>query len=170
MSYRNAFDRSGQNQAQGEKAESYFKKIALEKGLSIQEASEKQQKSHIDFIISDPKGKKYFLDVKSRKKTSRTSSFYRDDLVWIEFKNVAGNQGWLYGASDYIAFEREDDFVVVPRKALATLCERIVSNTKVEKSDAALYNLYTRSGRKDELSLIKMDDVIKNIKVSFWKK
>ena len=164
MGYRNSFDFSGQNQLSGEKAEDLFEKMALKRNLKIQKATYKQQLSHIDFILTNEKDEIYLLDIKARKKVSRTSEVFSDDLVWIEFKNVSGNQGWLYGASDYIAFEREYDFVIVPRKNLALLCERLVSNIKVQKSKDCLYNRYTRKDRKDELSLIKMDDILKNIK------
>jgi hypothetical protein len=170
MGYRNSFDFNGQNQISGEKAEDLFEKMALSKKLKIKKASNKQQLSHIDFILINEKDQNFFIDVKARKKISRTSDSFSDDLVWIEFKNVAGNQGWLYGASDYIAFERESDFVIVPRKNLVSLCERIVSNIKVDKSKDCLYKKYSRKDRKDELSLIKMKDILENIKVSIWQK
>jgi hypothetical protein len=170
MGYRNSFDFNGQNQLSGEKAEDLFEKIALTKKLKVQKATTKQQLSHIDFILTNNKNQNFFFDVKARKKISRTSDSYSDDLVWIEFKNVAGNQGWLYGASDYIVFERENDFVIVPRGNLVSLCERLVSNVTVDKSKDCLYKKYSRKDRKDELSLIKMKDIIDNIKVSIWEK
>lgn len=170
MGYRNSFDFSGQNQFSGEKAEDLFEKIALQKKLKVQKATVRQQLSHIDFILTNAKNQSFFFDVKARKKISRSSESFSDDLIWIEFKNVAGNEGWLYGASDYIVFERENDFVIVPRTNLVSLCERLVSNTRVDKSKDCLYNKYTRKDRKDELSLIKMEDILKNIKVSIWQK
>jgi hypothetical protein len=170
MGYRNSFDFTGQNQISGEKAEDLFEKLALKKNLKIKKANQKQQLSHIDFILTNEKGQNFFLDIKARKKISRTSQDFSDDLVWIEFKNVAGNEGWLYGASDYIAFERQHDFVLVPRKNLASLCERLVSNVKVDKSKDCLYKRYSRKDRKDELSLIQMKDILENIKVSIWSK
>jgi hypothetical protein len=170
MGYRNSFDFSGQNQLSGEKAEDLFQKIALGKNLKVQKATTKQQISHIDFILTNGKNQSFFFDIKARKKISRTSDSYSDDLVWIEFKNVAGNQGWLYGAADYIVFERENDFVLVPRENLVFLCERLVSNVIVDKSKDCLYKKYSRKDRKDELSLIKMKDITENIKVSIWKK
>jgi hypothetical protein len=170
MGYRNSFDFNGQNQLSGEKAEDLFEKLASDKNLKVQKATAKQQLSHIDFILTNAKNQSFFFDVKARKKVSRSSDSYSDDLVWIEFKNVAGNQGWLYGASDYIAFEREHDFVIVPRNNLVSLCERLVSNTIVDKSKDCLYKKYSRKDRKDELSLITMKDVTENIKVSIWSK
>ena len=170
MAYRNRFDYDGQNQKSGDTAEDYFESIAQKKGLEIKKATYKQQISHIDFILKDKSGKTFFIDVKARKKTSRSNELFDDDLVWIEFKNVAGNNGWLHGCADYIAFERVQDFVIVPRSLLISLCDRIVTNKVVKKSSDALYNRYTRNERRDELSLIKMQDIIKNIKVSYWQK
>lgn len=170
MGYRNSFDFTGQNQISGERAEDLFEQMALKNNLKIKKATQRQQLSHIDFILTNEKGQNFFLDIKARKKISRTSQDFSDDLVWIEFKNVAGNDGWLYGASDYIVFERENDFVIVSRKNLVSLCERIVSNIRVDKSKDCLYKRYSRKDRKDEISLIKMKDILDNIKVSIWQK
>jgi hypothetical protein len=171
MGFRSRYDSTGESQKMGESAEGSFELLALKKNLKIEKASEKQQKSHIDFILTDLKNKKYFVDVKACKKTSRNSTKTNENLVWIEFKNVAGFKGWLYGAADFIAFERSDDFVIVPRTALVNLCERIVNTSKkVSLVEDALYSIYNRKGRKDEISLIKMEDILKNTKCSIWQK
>ena len=64
-------------------------------GLDIQilnpiAATRKQQITHIDFILTAKNGSKYFVDVKARKRSARNNSKISDDLIWIEFKNVAG--------------------------------------------------------------------------------
>jgi len=170
MGYRNSYDYSGDNQISGEKAEDLFEKIAISKGLKIKKATFKQQLSHIDFLITNKENKTYFMDVKARKKKSRTSTSFSDDLVWIEFKNVQGHDGWLYGSSNFIAFEREKDFVIVPTKNLILICEKIVTSKIVDKSSDALYCKYSRKDRKDELSLIKMQDILNGTKVQIWLK
>lgn len=171
MAYRNRFDRDGTSQQMGESAEDLFYKIAISKKVKIQKASLKQQLSHIDFILTDKNNKSCFLDVKACKKNSRSSKDVNEDVVWIEFKNVAGNTGWLYGVSDFIVFERENDFVIVPKKPLILLCERLVNkNIIVDKPQDALYNIYTRKNRKDQISLIKMTDILNNIKITIWQK
>lgn len=171
MGYRNAYDRSGQSQTMGQNAETNFEKIAKQKGLKIEKASKKQQFSHIDYILTAKDGKKYFLDVKACKKNNRNSPSANQEIVWIEFKNVIGDVGWLYGAADYIAFERESDFIIAPRQLLASLCERLVNTSKrVDNVTDAMYNLYTRKDRKDEISIIKMEDILNNIKTSVWQK
>lgn len=170
MAYRNSFDYSGKNQISGEKAEDLFEKLAINRGLKIAKASFKQQLSHIDFLLTNKDKKTYFIDIKARKRINRSSENFSDDLVWIEFKNVSGNEGWLYGAADFISFERENDFVIVPRKNLVLICEKIVTNKIANKSSEALYNRYTRKDRKDELSLIKMQDILNGTKVQIWLK
>jgi hypothetical protein len=170
MSYRNRFDRNGESSRIGACAEDFFEKIALSKNLKIQKATLKQQLSHIDFILTNKENKSFFIDVKARKRVSRYTDSFTDQLVWIELKNVQGNEGWLYGAADFIAFEREKDFVIVPRKNLVTICNKLISSKVVEKSTDALYCKFSRKTRKDELSLIKMEDILKNIKTSIWQK
>jgi hypothetical protein len=170
MGYRNRFDHTGQNQKDSDLAENTFKKIALSKGFVVKDATRNQQLSHIDFFLEDKNKKIYTFDVKARKKVSRTDSSTEDSLIWVEFKNVMGANGWLYGAADYIAFEREIDFLIIDRKNLVTLCERIVQNKKVNSSKDALYAKYTRTGRKDEISLIKMEDICNSMKTYIWTK
>jgi len=165
MGYRSRFDLTGESQRMGETAESLFEFLAKRKEIPIEPATEKQQKSHIDFFLTNKKGQKISVDVKACKKSSRSSTSSNQDVVWIEFKNVAGNRGWLYGAADYIAFERENDFVIASRSALVLLCERVVNLTKkVQKVEDALYCIYNRKGRNDEISLIKMKDILENVK------
>jgi hypothetical protein len=168
--YRNRYDRTGESSQMGASAEENFEKLALEKGFVVEKATRKQNLSHIDFIVTKH-DKTFFVDVKACKKSSRSAQISDAEIVWIEFTNVAGNVGWVNGAADYIAFEREQDFVIVPRSNLVALCDRIVNKkNKVDSARDALYNLYTRQGRKDEISLIKMSDITENIKVAYWSK
>ena len=113
--------------------------------------------NHIDIITSD--GKSY--DVKSRKKTSRANKETQDDLIWIEYQNVRGFRGWLFGDADYVVFERKKDFVVIPRKDLIKVCKILVNDKRfVVESKYALYKMYQRKGRKDLLTMIKMSDIL----------
>jgi hypothetical protein len=170
MGYRNCFDYNGQNEKDSNFAEETFKKIALSKGFSVKDATKNQQLSHIDFLIEDQNKIIYTFDVKARKKINRTDKSTEDNLIWVEFKNVIGAKGWLYGAADYIAFERQSDFLIINRTNLVTLCERVVQNKKVSSAKDALYAKYTRMGRKDEISLIKMEDICNSMKTYIWTK
>jgi hypothetical protein len=171
MIFRSKYDHTGESQKMGQSAESLFEDLARQKNLNPIKATKKQQISHIDFILTAKNNLKYFVDVKARKKSCRSDSKVDDELVWVEFKNVSGNKGWLYGAADYIAFEREDDFIIVSRLNLITLCDRLINkNLKTNTSKEALYKVYSRIGRNDEISMIKMQDILKNIKTTIWKK
>ena len=129
MGFRSKYDYSGESQKMGESAECLFENLAKQKNLNPIRATKKQQISHVDFILTAKNNIKYLVDVKAAKKSSRSDSAVSDELVWIEFKNVAGNKGWLYGAADYIAFERESDFIITSRLNLITLCDRLVNKS-----------------------------------------
>lgn len=170
MGYRNSYDHTGFNQLCGEKAENIFEELAKKRGLKIKKSSFRQQLSHIDFLITNKENKTFFIDVKARKRVSRYTDSFTDELIWIELKNVQGNEGWLYGCADFIAFERENDFVIVPRKNLILICDKLITSKIVEKSTEALYCRFSRKTRKDELSLIKMQDILNGTKVQIWQK
>ena len=89
------------------------------------------------------------LILKLEKKTSRNDSKAQDDWIWIEFQNVRGNAGWLYGEADNIAFETQDNFIVVDRESLVNYVEEAVDMGKpVRKSFLAKYKTYRRAGRR----------------------
>jgi hypothetical protein len=51
---------------------------------------------HIDIFLTK-EDKKYSFDIKAMKKINRYDSSPQDKMIYIEFKNVRGNEGWLYG-------------------------------------------------------------------------
>jgi hypothetical protein len=171
MKYRNRFDRTGECSEMGNEAEQLFTKIAESKFWIATKATRKEQLDHIDLFLENGKAQKHSIDVKARKKISRNDSSCTDDLLWVEFKNVAGNVGWLRGKAHYIAFEREKDFVIVRRQALLSLCSSLVDFKKVvDKSSDALYSIYKRKNRKDEISIIKFSDILENLSFVIWRK
>ncbi|MDX1377634.1 MAG: hypothetical protein R3307_02205 [Anaerolineales bacterium] len=145
----------------GQRAESRFASIARQKGWTITEASKTGNiEDHYDYEIS--KGDQQFrVDVKSKKRVSRRSENVQDDLVWVEFRSVRGTKGWLFGSADLIAFEYQNGFRIVERKALVRVINKLVKiHVKVHKPEDALYKVYTRKGRPDEITLIKSSDLI----------
>jgi hypothetical protein len=169
MAYRNSLDRSGECSKNGKNAENAFLALVKTKKCEVREATLKEQFDHIDYVITKDNTEIAF-DVKAMKKISRASNKFSSDLVWVEFKNVSGKDGWLYGKSQYIAFERENDYVIVYRKKLLDFCEKNVKREKVFYSRDALYKMYTRDGRKDVISIIQMNDLIEKLDPTFWKK
>lgn len=171
MAYLNKRDTTGEAFVLGENAESSFFETAKKYEYEIWRSSEAEEIRHIDFHIKTTNGLKFSVDVKSMKKTKRSDSTVNNDFLWVEFKNVLGFKGWLYGDADFIAFERENDFLIVNRKSLARLCEKLVDLTRLnEDAKIPLYTAYQRKGRKDLLSLIKVTDILFNIKYSLLKK
>ena len=167
--YRNKMDKTGECSATGLNAEDLFYKILSKKG-DIRRATRNEQIKHIDLILTAD-GKTTSFDVKAMKKASRSHVEVSSELVWLEFKNIAGNLGWMLAESlDFLAFEREKDFVVVDRKLLLELSLKICDLTKIVKSSSqALYSSYTRWGRADQISQIKMSDIL-SIQHEVWEK
>ena len=161
---------------QGKRAEVCFKGLAERRGYTvIQTSSSSNIREHIDFILAtDDAPDKIAIDVKARKKVSRSSNGYDDENVWIEFNNVRGDPGWLYGKADMIAFERAWDFVLVDRESLREYCEATVSPVLVKSTEEAIYKSFQREGRKDIISRVPMKDIMHpysfSVGIEIWKK
>lgn len=140
----------------GQGVETMFAKLLDIRALEARAADLQEQFSHVDYFSAMGA-----IDVKARKRVARKDDDVQDDLVWLEFKNVQGRLGWLYGKADWIAFERKDDFVMVKRSDLANMGEKLCDlGDRVSVGSQALYKGYQRRGRKDLLSIVKMDDVL----------
>jgi hypothetical protein len=81
------------------------------------------------------------------------------EYTWIESKNVRGNPGWIKGLADYIVFEREDTWVMAKRIELRELVNQKVKEKNYSKGKG-VYQLYTRDGRQDLLTLVPFKDII----------
>ena len=140
----------------GQLVEVDFSKLLDSRNISWKKATRQQQFNHIDYTTSIGS-----IDVKAKKRISRSDSNSQSDLIWLEFKNVQGKRGWLCGSTDIIAFERENDFVLFRRKQLLDWAinkcdiEQLVTNSR-----DALYKGYTRRGRKDLISIVKMKEMM----------
>tara|TARA_Y100000593_G_C4319314_1_gene342837 strand:+ start:2814 stop:3374 length:561 start_codon:yes stop_codon:yes gene_type:complete len=186
MTYINKYDKNGTCSKTGSKAESNFSELARGKGWQIEETTKRQNMfAHIDFILKREPAKNSLqimsVDVKSRKKTSRKDAHFNDDWIWLEFKNVQGKDGWLSGNATHIVFERENEFVLVPRESLKTWAKeeiksrnnvtRLTIKCKAKNSKDARYKLYTRYGRQDLLTQVNYQDMISSISnIEIWNK
>ena len=177
--YRNKFDKTGLCSRDGEKAEVTFVDLAKKRGYLPKKATRSENMfAHVDWILTgkSKKGKKVEIkvDVKARKKTSRRDNKYNDEWQWIEFKNVQGKEGWLFGDADFIVFEREEDFVLVNRKELVNwlgACKKIRYDLPfVSLAKLAKYKIYQRRGRRDEITQIKTEDILSLESAQVWKK
>jgi hypothetical protein len=157
---RNRYDKKDSLEL-GQKAESRFASIAQRKGWKVFEASRTgNMEDHYDYEISKD-DQHYRVDVKSRKRISRKTEDVQDNLIWVEFRTVRGTQGWLFGNADLIAFENRNGFRIVERKSLVRVINKLVKiHVKVNRPEDALYKVYTREGRPDEITLIKSSDLM----------
>ena len=85
------------------------------------------------------------------------------DEIWVEFKNVRGDKGWLFGEATTIAFDMPElaGFVVVDREELKDYCkEHVDFSTTVPKSQA-YKKCYSRKDREDLITYLVLDDLQK---------
>lgn len=170
MAYRNRLDKTGYSYEIGKKAEDVFMALAKKREYIIREATQQEEFDHVDYVMVK-NNQKVKVDVKARKRISRSDSDANDFLVWVEWKNVQGKNGWLHGKADLIAFEQEHNYLIVSRNQLVILCEKLVNfEAKAESPHAALNKIYQRNGRKDQLSLVRIIDIEEGIRSVRWNK
>jgi hypothetical protein len=156
---RNKYDKKDSLEL-GQSAESQFASMAQKNGWTVIEASKEGNiEDHYDYEISKD-GQHLKVDVKSKKRVSRKTKDVQDDFVWVEFRTVRDTKGWLFGSADLIAFENQNGFKIVERKALVRVINKLVKiHVKVDKPEDALYKVYTRKGRPDEITMLKASDL-----------
>ena len=145
------FDTDGKSYEYGKSVESLFKEIGEKNGFKVEESSDYENiHGHIDFFITSPDNKRLSVDVKGMKKLNRSDESVQDEWLFLEFKNVHGNKGWLYGMAELISFEMKDRFTFIKRKILIDIAEKLVDiNKKVFRSSEAKYKTYTRNNRRN---------------------
>jgi magnesium-transporting ATPase (P-type) len=94
ITQRNRYDKTGECIQSGLGAEQIFDQIAESKNLEVKNARRRENiHKHIDKYVTQ-ESKTWSVDIKARKKTSRSDSDAQDEWIWIEFQNVRGNLGW----------------------------------------------------------------------------
>ena len=168
---KNKYDKTGECLQTGLGAAQIFDKIAELKCFEVRNAKRRENmQKHIDKYVTDDAGT-WSVDIKARKKTRRSNDNAQDDWIWIEFQNVRGNTGWLYGEADYIAFETQDNFVIVKKDSLIEYVEGAVDMGKsVKYSGEAKYKTYRRAGRNDLLTMAELSEIKNNCEHSIWEK
>tara|TARA_R100000234_G_scaffold98186_1_gene66676 strand:+ start:146 stop:667 length:522 start_codon:yes stop_codon:yes gene_type:complete len=84
------------------------------------------------------------------------------DEIWVEFRNVHGDLGWLLGEAKWIAFELCElgGFVRVDRQELLDWClNNIEFNEYVLYKRDAYKKIYQRKNRKDKITMLVLDDL-----------
>ena len=83
------------------------------------------------------------------------------DEIWVEFKNVQGNHGWLFGEATSIAFDMPElaAFVVVDREELKDYCKEHVDFDELVSKNQAYKKCYSRKDRGDLITYLVLDDL-----------
>lgn len=101
-------------------------------------------KKHIDFYVNDEsvevKGNRYL------------------NTIWLELKNVRGEDGWLLCCAKYIVFDVVDikSFCFYERQDLYDYVKNI---SEIAKDKHEYKKLYTRKNRKDVIVKVTYDDI-----------
>jgi hypothetical protein len=89
------------------------------------------------------------IDVKAIKKDD-------ENIHFVEFKNVLGKRGWLYGDADGFAFETKDYWIEVKKEDL----QEMVHDKCIDKVKGwDFYEIATRPGAKDLFTKVKTIDL-----------
>ncbi len=148
----------------GELAYQRFKRIAESQGWAVKRASDDQDiNEHIDAFLKKD-GRVVSVDVKDMKKLDRSDLEVQDKYAFVEYMNVKGKPGWLFGKADIIAFATKTGFCVVGREALIEYCNSVVDRkATATKASDALHKVYRREGRRDSMTLIELANLPKEI-------
>ena len=81
------------------------------------------------------------------------------DTIWLELKNVRGDKGWLQGKAEYICWYIEEHhlFVFFKRTELLDFVQSNVTDYTTDKREYMKY--YSRIGRDDLITKVKMSHI-----------
>jgi len=156
-----------------------FKEKIESRGWIFKKASrEEDMYDHVDcHVLVRDMGRivrTWKIDLKGRKYNCRANEGNPQHLCqYVEFLNVRGDKGWLFGEADYIVVEGEGKFHFIEREVLIAYCESIFhvslnqSLVDIEKdlskhswtNRPELHKLYRRLDRKDLVTLISMENI-----------
>lgn len=137
----------------GRMSEARFVRAAKKKGLVVTKSTRKEDVSeHVDYWLALEVDDRWGVDVKGNN---------LPEEIWCEFKNVRGEEGWMYGNATIIAFEmpEEGGFSIVDRKELAAFCEQFCSEEIVKDKKKAYRKRYTRKDRQDQITKLTLVDI-----------
>jgi hypothetical protein len=132
----------------------FAKKVEEIFKTKIKEASASEDMNeHWDFSVE------LKFDVKGLKKVKRSDSEPNEEIHWVELVNVNKKKGFLYGEATHFAFETNDYWIIVEKTKLQNFIADKCKD-KIKCATPTLYQLYTREGRKDVITLVKTIDLI----------
>ena len=114
---------------------------------------DKENAGDIDTILSVK------VNIRPLQKNSRADSKPNENIHWVEALNSMGKKGWLYGPSNYIAFETNDYWVLVEKNKLAEFIASKVQDPNITNNSSLFYKKFRLDGRKDILVKVKTIDL-----------
>lgn len=100
------------------------------------------------------------IDVKSQRKEKRGGKLLKDYFI-IEWKNVSGNDGWIYGKADCITYEYDGYFYIFNREELLDISHRLINFDKRVGTFLESKNcIYQRKNRNDQMSLVSISGLL----------
>ena len=151
-----------------------FKKSAEKRKYKLKRPTRAEKLVHVDMLLagldSNKKTSVVSLDIKYITPGAKVSAKWQ----WLELRDGRGRPGWIYKEADFIVFERKADFILVNRK---NLVQWINSTTKVrydlppvKNGWKAKYRLFQRPDKKDLITQIQTDDILKINGTTIWEK
>ena len=136
-----------EDMVRGKRAEKEYAKLysKVNNFNNIEFPTEKEDiDEHWDVKINGVK-----IDVKAIKKDD-------ENIHFVEFKNVLGKKGWLYGDADVFAFETKDYWIEVKKDDL----QEMIHDKCIDKvAGWDFYELSNRPGAKDLFTKVKTIDL-----------
>lgn len=108
-------------------------------------------------LLMERHGNRYKIDIKNERRIQRYDDPFHNMLV-IEWKNVHGKNGWIYGMADYISYKLDTYFHIIPRKDLLNLANNLVDKNKIVNCfKDCVFKVYSRKNRNDLMSCIPVN-------------
>jgi hypothetical protein len=126
--------------------------------LKINKTNKNDDMNHVDFIVNNTT-----VDVKGLKISHKLGN------ILLEIKNVQGYDGWCSEKGpEWIAFDFGAFFLHAKNSDLIQLYKKLCNlNNKTTNPYDCLYKSYTRSGRKDLMTMVTLKDVLNNCEHCF---
>lgn len=146
--------------------ENFFNKCVKYKNIRIRCATKYEEIFyHYDYVIEVINNNipSYFrVEVKAMKSKKRGQK-QDPSIIFLEYKNISGGDGWIYGEADYIAFEQQLYFLLIPREKLQEFADIKKINMKKSEKSGEINTLYSRKNRSDLVGCFSLNDIINQI-------
>jgi len=138
----------------GSEAEQKFFTLCQSKGYLIRPSSSHENRiSHFDFVVGFSTHQFMRVEVKSIK-ARRRGEIPDPSIVFLEIQNIDGGKGWIYGHSDYIAFEHPKGFVLYRNQDIVSYVELFSKSFPFVTQSGIEFTLYGRRQRKDVVMVV----------------